>query len=226
MNEQLIFRTTDIQEFEVLKFESDFFDTQRFQRKTLTLYALIELLSSYVKKDRGEAVTIYHTNIFESENENVVAYTKTSEEEVFILQIKEQYIRTFYNEKYYKIIHPNCFVKIKVKDNKIKNMFIYPYKEYKGLETTLFDNPFPNFLAKNETCMGSADKTVKETKVKTVLSIIETAYTHSSTGFKSEKLKDTKKAFEYLMKNKFPYNGLTSSNMTLNHLIEMCKEGR
>ncbi len=226
MNEQLIFRTTDIQEFEVLKFESDFFDTNKYQRKTLTLYALIELLSSYVKKDRGEAVTIHHTNIFESENENVIAYTKTSEEEIFILKIQEQYIRTFYNEKYYKIIHPNCFVKIRVRDNKIKNMFIYPYKKDNGRDTVLFDNPFPNFLAKNETCMGSADRTVKETKVKTVLGIIETAYTHSGTGFKSEKLKDTKKAFEYLKKNKFPYNELTSTNMTLNHLIEMCKEGK
>ncbi len=226
MSEQLIFRTTDIQEFEVLKFESNFFDTNKYQRKTLTLYALIELLSNYIKKDRGDVVTIHHDNIYESENENVVAYTKTSEDEIFILQISEQFIRTFYNEKYYKIIHPNCFVKIRVRDNRIKNMFIFPYKEDNGRDTVLFDNPFPNFLSKNETCMGSADRTLKETKVKTVLSIIETAYTHSGTGFKSEKLKDTKKAFEYLSKNKFPYNELMSANMTVHDLVEMCKEGK
>lgn len=223
MNEQLIFRTTDIKEFEVLKFESTFFNTEKYQRKTLTINALINLLSSYIKKGDEVVSILHHNNIFETDNENVVAYTKTNKEEIFILKIDECNIRTFYNGQSYKIVHPNCFVKIIVKDNLVNRMFIYPYKTYKGLDTVLFDNPFPNIFTKNETCMGSSDRTLKETKIKTVLAIIETAYTHSNTNFKSAELKDTAMAFEYLSNNAFPYDDLMSSNSNLKDLIEMCK---
>lgn len=225
MNEQLLLRTTDMKEFEVLKFESTFFNTKKYQRKNLTINTLIKLLQNLITSFHEEKITLHHNNIFETDSKNVVAYTKTNKEVIYILRIKERYIRTFYNENYYKIIHPNCFIKVIVAHGLVQQMYIYPYKEYKGLDTILFDNPFPNILTKNETCMGTSDKTVKETKTKTVLSIIETAYTHAYTNFKSNKLKDTTEAFNYLSKNEFPYEDLVSTGLILKNLIQMCKMG-
>ncbi len=220
-NNQLLIRTLDFKEFEVLNFKSTFFGTKKYERKLISFNTLLHILKSYDKRVE-DRVIVHHYNKFESDDD-IVAYTKTTTDETYILNIKEQYIRTFYKNKYYKIIHPKCFIKIIVKNDKVGSMYIYPYKDFKALETEVFDNPFPNIYTNNKTCMGSADRSLLDSKTQTILSIIETAYTDANTRFKGKKLKDTTRAFRYLTKNPFPYDKLTSSKKTLGSIIEEIK---
>lgn len=222
MNNQLLIRTLDFKEFEVLHYESTFFDIKKYNRKVVSINTLLNILNSYVHKTSGKTI-IHHYNQFENDVDDIVAYTKTTKDETYIINLKEQYIRTFYNGKYYKIIHPNCFVKITVINKMVNSMSIYPYKEFQGLETVLYDNPYPNIYSNNETCMGSADRTLLDSVTRTVLTIIETSYTHSNTGFNSKNLKDTARAFRYLSKKAFPYEKLMTSNKTLKLIIDDIK---
>lgn len=68
--------------------------------------------------------------------------------------------------------------------------------------------------------MGSADRNLKDSHYKTILSILETSYTHANTNFKDSSLKSTKVAFEYLSKNPFPYEKLYSNKRTLADIIK------
>ena len=213
---QLVLRTVDSKTFEVL--EADGFGKYtRLRRKTINTESLIDLLSKINPKQAAEKV-IFTTNIYEQE-ENLVSYTKTTEKEIYVYDFKEQYIRTFYQDKYYKVLHPKSFIKVAVCQGKIQDMYIYPYKENTGLSTKLFSNPFPNGYTGNRTCIGTADRKVKKGVYSAIIGILETEYTHSYTNFKNSFLKETNKAFEYLAENPFPYNKLASVKKKLKDIL-------
>ncbi len=216
---ELIFGTEDLINFEIIKSEIIPGGAQKFQNKTISIDSLIELLNEHRKKNVTEhEEVILHINTLK-DRFNLLGYKKTNKKEEYIYDFKEMYIKTFYNDVFYEILHPNAIIKIDVDNNKIINMYIYIYKKFEGVKTKLYANPFPNMYGGNATCMGSANRTIKDSNCKTILSILETSYTHSNTGFKNKKLKDTKKAFEYLSKNKFPYGSLYSLNKTLKSIL-------
>lgn len=215
---ELILGTTDFKFFEILECETTIFGFKKYRDKVINAQTLMMELSKVVESADKEK-ELFSINKFDTFNNNLVSHKKTVTKDILVFDFKERYIRTFYNEKYYKILHCNAFIKLTVIGDKISTMEIYPYSEYKGKETELYNNPYPNMFSGNKTCMGTADRTVEDDYEKSILKILETAYTHHTTQFKSSELKGTVNAFEYLKTNPFPYDQMFKTNIKLKDII-------
>ena len=121
--------------------------------------------------------------------------------------------------KSYKINFPNSIYIIKFSNNKINDIYAYSYAEYLGSETKLYEYPMPNELSGNKICIGSAKREIVEGNyVEALERIIATSYTHRNfSGIKG--FSNSKKWFEYLSKNEFPYKLMRSLNKKLGDLI-------
>lgn len=217
---EIVFGTTDLKEFEVLECETTFTGIKKYRNKKIDAKTLLEILKSmnYTPNEKVEK-EIYSINIFDTFKDGLISHKKTDRKDILVFDFKEQMIRTFYNDKYYKIVHCNAFIRIFVTNGKINDMEIYPYKKYNGKKTELFDNPYPNMYSGNKSCIGTADREIKGTYKKTILGLLEISYTHAYTAFKDKELHDTVYAFEYLSKNPFPYEKLRVTKKTLKDII-------
>ncbi len=217
---EIVFGTTDLKEYEVLECETTFAGLKKYRTKKVDTKTLIEILKTMEYYANVEEETeIYNLSVFDTFKDGLISHKKTNMKDILVFDLKEQMIRTFYNNKYYKIVHCNAFIKLFVKNDKIDAMEIYPYRKYKGLKTELFDNPYPNMYSGNKSCLGTADRKIKGTYKKTILGLLETSYTHAHTGFKDTQLRETVAAFEYLSKNQFPYDKLIATKKTLKDII-------
>lgn len=219
---QLIFRTTNLQDFEILKHEHMPLGTELAQSKTVSKAMLIKELEK--TNDTGETEeTISEFNTLKSPE---ILYQKTTTRRTIkIINFTERHIRTFYNKKYYKIIHCNAIIILITSNDRVNKIIIHPYKEYQGLKTKLFKNPYPNMYGGNKSCLGSIDRKEEETDLKTILKLLEGSYTHINTDFKGA-LSKTKTAFDYLSKNPFPYNQLETTKETLATVLEQVKANK
>ena len=190
----------------------------KISRKSISLPTLIETLQEICIRETKEEL-IFSANIYEGQDARMVSYKKYSSHETWVYDFPEMEIRTFYNQKYFKVKHPSSFIKIKVRNGRIDEMLIYPYKKNEGLETKLLDNPFPNGYDSNSTCMGSADRKTAGDNIKAIIGILETPYTHATTGFIGNELKATEAAFQYLQDNQFPYDRIKATNKKLSEIL-------
>lgn len=216
---ELVFRTTNLKEFEILEADTTLNGLKKYRRKSIPIKTLIQLLTNLTLINTVKETEIFNINTVDLIDNSIISHRKTNLKDVIVLDFKEQIIRTFYNEKYYKIVHCNAFIRIFINDNKISVMEIYPYEKYEGKETKLYDNPFPNGYNSFKSCLGSADREIKGSFMQTVISLLETSYTHSKTNFSGTSLKDTTNAFEYLRDNPFPYDKLVKSKKTLKDIL-------
>lgn len=215
---ELIFGTTDFKEFEILECNTTKTGLKKYRNKMINAETLMIELKKVVESS-DEEKELLNINKFDTFDNNLVSHKKTLTKDILVFDFKERYIRTFYNNKYYKILHCNAFIKMTVMGGKIDKMEIYPYSDYNGKETELYNNPYPNMYNGNETCMGTADRTLEDEYEKSILKILETAYTHHTTHFKSKELKETVAAFEYLKTNPFPYDQILKTKMKLKDII-------
>lgn len=133
---------------------------------------------------------------------------------VVIKQPEHKRIITLF-DKSYKINFPNAIYIVKHDDSKIKKITAFSYTEYKGLETKLYEYPMPNELTENTICMGSAKKEIFNNDYVAALNrVIATPYSHVNfSGIKG--FTNSKKWFEYLQKNEFPYKLMRPLNKKL-----------
>lgn len=197
-------------------------ETELAQSKTVTKAALINALIKSGDMETSEE-TINEFNPLE--HPEILYQKTTTRRTIKIINFTERHIRTFYNKKYYKIIHCNAIIVLTVSNNSIDNIIIHPYKEYQGLKTQLFKNPYPNMYGGNKSCLGSIDRKEEETDLKTILKLLEGSYTHINTEFKGA-LSKTKTAFEYLSKNPFPYKQLEKTKETLETVLKQVKSNK
>jgi len=208
MNQKLVIGTTNMNEFELLFADESFFGNQLIERKMLTPEDLVDLLKTYIKNEKEKVVI----NI-DALKDNILFYTGTNKKEVVIMNMPGRMIRTFYQSKYYKINHPNSIIKINVENQQIREMWVYAYKEFCGLETELFKNPMPNVYTSESVCIGTIDRKCVD-YLQDSIRIMEGSYTHTTTGLKGE-LTSTVKMFEYLKNNPFPYDQLVDAKLKL-----------
>ncbi len=213
---EIVFGTTNLEEFEVLECSGYGDEIKKYRTKKISTNELIEVLTSL---DKSKEKEIFNFNIFNVSSDELISHKKTNKKDTMVFNFKEQMIRTFFNNEYYKIIHCNAFIRITVENNKVESMEVYPYDEYKGADTKLFDNPYPNRYSMNKTCLGTADRSVRDSYIKTILGLLETAYTSVNMNFNDKSLENTKVAFEYLTKNPFPYDKLKRTKKTLKDII-------
>lgn len=212
MKERLVFGTTNMNDFEVLFADENFYGRQLIERKTLSAKDIIEILKIGVPEEERKIAT--YNNL----DGNILYIEKTTQKETITLKFEEQYIRTHYQGQYYKILHPRSVIKITVENEQIRKMAVYAYKVWEGSKTVLYKNPMPNGYSNGDVCIGSIDKTCKD-YVKDTIRIMEGSYTHTGTGLKGE-LANTKAMFEYLQTNPFPYDQLKKENLTLDKLVK------
>ncbi len=213
---KLVFGTTNLKEFEVLECIKIGGGIEKFRNKKVAAKELLEVLENLGDIEEKE---LFNINVFDTFNTGLISHKKTNRQEILVFNFKEQMIRTFYNGKYHKIVHCNAFIKIHVKGDIIQDMYIYPYKKYKGRKTELFDNPYPNRFSSNKTCLGTADRRIRGNYTETILSLLEVEYTSATMYFKDKKLNNTYTTFDYLEKNKFPYDELVANKKTLKDII-------
>ena len=120
----------------------------------------------------------------------------------------------------YKISSPNMLYILSHNKDKVNSVEAYAYKEYKGLDTELFENPMPNELNGNKICIGSNNYKIHNNNYVSALeSVIFATYTHSNfsgvNGFSN-----SKKWFKFLSDNKFPYKLLKPLNRKLKDVLE------
>lgn len=136
-----------------------------------------------------------------------------------IIKQDEHHRIVTFKSKSYKINFPNSIYFLFHDEKKVTGIEAYSFKKYEGSKTKLFKYPFPNMLYGNAVCMGSAPKEITEENYVEVLEkIIFTQYTHSNVDH-IKSFKDTIKYFEYLEKNKFPYDLLISLKQTLEWVV-------
>ncbi len=199
-------------------------ETELAQSKSVTKAALINALIKSGQTEIGASEeTLNEFNTLE--NPEIIYEKTTTRRTIKIINFTERYIRTFYNKKYYKIIHCNAIIILITSNSAVDNIIIHPYKEYQGLKTQLFKNPYPNMYGGNRSCLGSIDREEEETDLKTILKLLEGSYTHINTEFKGA-LSKTKTAFEYLSKNPFPYKQLEKTKETLKTVLEQAKANK
>lgn len=132
---------------------------------------------------------------------------------------KEQKRYVTYDGKCYDIQFPNSFYIVTFTNERIESIEAYSFKKFKGQDTTLYEYPMPNMLTESKLCIGTADRKIKTNVENTLNSIIETEFTHSSVdGIKG--FKDTKKYFQYLSKNPFPYDMLIKTKLKVGDLVD------
>lgn len=137
---------------------------------------------------------------------------------VAIMQKEHKRIVT-YDGKAYNISFPNSIYLMAYKGDKADSICAYCFKDFIGKDTELYKYAMPNMLTENRICMGTAPKKIENKDyVKALEKIIFTQYTHIHTD-NIKSFKETKKYFEYLSNNDFPYDLLISVNMKLKDVI-------
>ena len=174
--------------------------------KKISIQELLKIVSSYdTRKSNIELkpITLLHKDIIAKEENYVV-----------IKQDGHKKIVNF-KDKSYRINFPNAIYIMVFNKKKIISIYSYCYKEYRGLDTKLFEYAMPNELYGNKICLGTANLTIDDNDYVAALErVIFAEYTHTTfsgiSGFT-----DTLRYFEYLSTNEFPYKLLKSLNKTL-----------
>lgn len=213
MNQKLIIGTADMSEFELLYSDENFFGRELIQRKTVNVADVLDIIRSAVSSNFEEDIITVDTL-----KDNIIYLKKTTKKDIVVMNVPEKEIRTFYNGQYYKIKHPNSIIRIRVENEQIREMSIYAYKLFEGMDTKLYKNPMPNGYDGGDVCIGSIDRSCKS-YLKDTLRIIEGSYTHSTTRL-SGKLANTKNMFEYLQENPFPYDLLKTCKSTMKSILK------
>lgn len=196
----------------IVKFDNQRTDAQLCSKindeiifKDVSMDTLINLLiNEFASSDKDEKIKLFDNQIIAKETRYVA-----------INQPEHKKIVFFADKGSYKINFPNSIYIMLFDRNKIRKIKAFSYKEYKGLETELYEYPMPNMLGDNNICLGSSIKEIKDNDYVGALErVIATQYTH--THFSGAKgFSNSIKWFEYLEKNPFPYKLLKSLNYTL-----------
>lgn len=207
---QLIMRINDLNsDAEVLEYDNA---RKREYFSAIQIEDLIEKLETFAenrnKRNRKKDIVLYSDQII-GIGDNCVA----------IMQKEHKRIVT-YEGKAYDISFPNSMYIMTYKSDNVDNIYAYCFKEFKGKDTELYKYAMPNMLTENRICMGTAPRKIeKKDYVKALEKIIFTQYTHAHTD-NVKSFKETKKYFEYLSENEFPYDLLISAKVTLNKVIK------
>lgn len=206
---QLIVRINDLNsDAEILEYDNV---RKREYFSAIQIEDLIEKLETFAEnrnqKHRKKDIILYSNQIIGIGNNCVV-----------IMQKGHKRIVTYENTAY-NISFPNSIYIMAYKSNNVDSIFAYCFKEFKGKNTELYKYAMPNMLTENKICMGSAPRKIeKKDYVKALEKIIFTQYTHGHTD-NIKSFKETKKYFEYLSMNEFPYDLLIKFNKTLDEVI-------
>ncbi len=137
---------------------------------------------------------------------------------VAIMQKDHKRIVT-YDGKAFNISFPNSIYLMAYKGDKVDSICAYCFKDFIGKDTELYKYAMPNMLTENRICIGTAPKKIENKDyVKALEKIIFTQYTHIHTD-NIKSFKETKKYFEYLSNNDFPYDLLISVHIKLKDVI-------
>lgn len=197
---------------------------QKIERSVVTATKLIELLQSIRQQNLKDSVV---SEIDFIENfKNVIHMFEKTNSKIYISVYHERIIRTFYNGRLYKVIHPNTIAVTTVSQDRISEISLFPFNCYRGFETRVFMNPYPNTYSSNKVCIGSLDREFKGNLEAAITGIVEGTYTHSNTGFKDKGLVRTEDCFKYLSRHPFPYEHLVEHEKikTVTDLIADIKE--
>lgn len=198
----------------IVKFDSQKYDAQLCSKvnneivfKNVSMEALINMLVNEFdtsKDDMLENIKLLDEQIIAKSNRYVAIKQPECKKIVF-----------FEGKGSYKINFPNCIYIMLLNRNKIVEIKAFAYKEYKGLDTELYEYPMPNMLYDNNICLGSAIRDINdEDYISALERVIATQYTHTHfSGVKG--FTNSIKWFEYLEKNPFPYKLLKPLNYTL-----------
>lgn len=173
--------------------------------KNVSMDALMNLLiKNFTTEGQSEEIKLLDEQIIAKEKRYVVIKQPECKKIVF-----------FNGKGSFKINFPNSIYIILFHVDKIKKIKAFAYKEYKGLDTKLYEYPMPNMLGNNEICMGNSIKEIRDNDYVGALErVIATQYTHTHfSGIKG--FSNSIKWFEYLEKNPFPYKLLKPLNYTL-----------
>lgn len=172
--------------------------------KKISVEKFIELASEFVRKSSKKNIKILDEQIIAIDTNFVV-----------IKQKEHKKIVTLEEKGSYNIMFPNSIYIVEFYNNKINKIKAFAYREYRGIETELYEYPLPNELIDNQICLGTAKKKIENRDYISALErIIATPYTHQTfSGIKG--FSNSEKWFQYLEKNSFPYNLLRPLNLTL-----------
>lgn len=204
---QMIFRIVDtMPDAEVLDYDNV---SKQEYFKSVNINDLISKLEDYIESDYSKKNIMMF-------DDNVIGAGKNH---ILIKQDEHKRIVT-YQKKAYNITFPNSLYIMHVVEKKIKDIEAYIYKQYDGKQTKLYKYAMPNMLTSNRICMGSAPKEVENDEyVKALEKILFTQYTHSHVD-NIKSFKNTVNYFEYLEKNKFPYDLLIPLNKKLKDVLK------
>lgn len=180
--------------------------------KKLSLKKLLEILNAQVRDEcKNEKIKLLDSQII-ALGSNYVAINQPGHKKIVTLRYDDF-------SKSYKINFPNSIYIIKFSNNKVNDIYAYSYVEYLGTETQLFEYPLPNELSGNKICIGSAKREIIDGNyIEALERIIATSYTHRNfSGIKG--FSNSKKWFEYLSKNEFPYKLMRSLNKKLEDIV-------
>lgn len=183
-----------------------------FTFKKVSLKKILEILNTQLKvESKGEKIKLLDRQII-ALGSNYVVINQPGHKKIVTLRYVDF-------SKSYKINFPNSIYIIKFSNNKVNDIYAYSYVEYLGSETKLYEYPLPNELNGNKICIGSAKREIIDGNyIEALERIIATSYTHRYfSGIKG--FSDSKKWFEYLSKNDFPYKLMRSLNKKLGDLI-------
>lgn len=179
--------------------------------KSMDIESLIEKLETYVENR-------YHKKFGKITlmDDVIIGFGKDA---VVINQPGHKRIVT-YRQKAYKINFPNAIYIMYHRANKICEINAYCYKDFIGKNTKLYKYAMPNMLTENRICIGTAPKEIRGNDyVEALEKVIFTQYTHDHTD-NIKSFKETRKYFDYLSKNNFPYDLLIDANMTLQTAVK------
>ena len=183
-----------------------------FTFKKVSLKKLLEILNTQLKvESNGEKIKLLDRQII-ALGSNYVVINQPGHKKIVTLNYENF-------SKSYKIHFPNAIYIIKFSNNKVNDIYAYSYAEYLGSETKLYEYPMPNEVSGNKICIGSAKRDIIDGNyIEALERIIATSYTHRYfSGIKG--FSDSKKWFEYLSKNDFPYKLVRSLNKKLEDIV-------
>ena len=183
-----------------------------FTFKKVSLKKLLEILNTQLKvESNGEKIKLLDRQII-ALGSNYVVINQPGHKKIVTWNYDNF-------SKSYKINFPNAIYIIKFSNNKVNDIYAYSYAEYLGSETKLYEYPMPNELSGNKICIGSAKRDIIDGNyIEALERIIATSYTHRYfSGIKG--FSDSKKWFEYLSKNDFPYKLVRSLNKKLEDIV-------
>lgn len=183
-----------------------------FVFKKLSFKKLLEILNAQLRDEcKAEKIKLLDRQII-ALGSNYVVINQPGHKKIVTLRYDD-----FSNS--YKINFPNSIYIIKFSNNKVNDIYAYSYVEYLGLETKLYEYPMPNELSGQKICIGSAKREiVADNYIEALERIIATSYTHRHfSGIKG--FSDSRKWFEYLSKNDFPYKLMRNLNKKLEDIV-------